>query len=80
MFMSSCAEPQSVTQCVEGEKSGFWNGLWHGIIAPISFVISLFSDNITMYDVNNNGKWYDFGFVVGAGILWGGGSKARSRK
>lgn len=78
--MSSCAEPQTVTQCVEGETSGFWNGLWHGIIAPISFVISLFSDNITMYDVNNNGKWYDFGFVVGAGILWGGGSKARSRK
>ena len=28
-----------------------------------------------MYAVNNNGGWYDFGFVLGAGILFGGGGK-----
>jgi len=28
-----------------------------------------------MYAVNNNGGWYDFGFVWGAGILFGGGAK-----
>ncbi|MEZ5105260.1 MAG: hypothetical protein R2757_12240 [Draconibacterium sp.] len=55
---------------------GFWHGLWHGVIAPVSFVISLFSDKVAMYAVNNNGGWYDFQFVLGAGILFGGGGKA----
>jgi hypothetical protein len=26
-----------------------------------------------MYEVYNNGGWYDFGFVLGSGILFGGG-------
>jgi len=64
----------------EQEPAGFWLGLWHGIIAPITFVISLFSDKVHMYEVVNNGNWYNFGFVLGAGILFGGGSKAGRRK
>jgi len=50
--------------------------LWHGFIAPVSFFVSLFSDNVALYAVNNNGGWYDFGFVLGAGIIFGGGSRA----
>lgn len=57
----------------EGHISGFWSGLWHGIIAPITFAISLFSDNISLYDVHNNGGWYDFGFLLGLATVWGGG-------
>lgn len=57
----------------EGDVAGFWMGLWHGIIAPVTFVISLFTDNVSLYDVFNNGGWYDFGFVLGAGIIFGGG-------
>lgn len=53
--------------------AGFWRGLWHGIIAPITFVISLFTENVNIYEVYNSGGWYDFGFVLGAGILFGGG-------
>lgn len=53
--------------------AGFWLGLWHGIIAPVTFLISLFTDNVNIYEVHNNGNWYDFGFVLGAGILFGGG-------
>lgn len=56
-----------------GDVAGFWMGLWHGIIAPIAFFISLFTDNVNIYDVHNSGNWYDFGFVLGAGILFGGG-------
>ena len=59
-----------------GDLAGFWMGLWHGIIAPITFIISLFSDNVSMYEVHNTGGWYDFGFVLGAGILFGGGGSA----
>ena len=53
--------------------AGFWRGLWHGIIAPITFIISLFTENVNIYEVYNSGGWYDFGFVLGSGILFGGG-------
>lgn len=53
--------------------AGFWRGLWHGIIAPITFIISLFTEKVSIYEVYNTGGWYDFGFVLGAGILFGGG-------
>jgi len=52
--------------------------LWHGIIAPITFIISLFTDSVSMYEVHNTGGWYDFGFVLGVGILFGGGGSASS--
>lgn len=82
LLLSSCtATYVDVAPCVQDTPSGFWQGLWHGIIAPITFVISLFSDTIQMYDINNNGGWYDFGFAVGAGIIFGGsGSQAKRRK
>ena len=41
--------------------AGFWLGLWHGFIAPIVFVISLFKNNVGIYEVHNNGTWYNFG-------------------
>lgn len=53
--------------------AGFWRGLWHGIIAPITFIISLFTESVNIYEVFNSGGWYDFGFVLGSGILFGGG-------
>lgn len=59
--------------------AGFWLGLWHGIIAPVTFLISLFTDSVNFYEVHNNGNWYDFGFVLGAGILFGGGSAGSRR-
>ena len=52
--------------------AGFWLGLWHGIIVPITFIISLFSDTVGIYEVHNNGGWYDFGFVIGALVFLGG--------
>ena len=60
--------------------AGFFMGLWHGIIAPFTFIVSLFTENINMYEVHNTGGWYDFGFVLGAGILFGGGGKASKRR
>lgn len=57
----------------EGEVAGFWRGIWHGLISPISFIISLFSDSISVYEVHNNGGWYNFGFLFGAMMVFGGG-------
>jgi hypothetical protein len=57
----------------QGNIAGFWQGLWHGIIAPVTFIISLFSANVHMYEVHNNGGWYNFGFLLGMMIILGGG-------
>lgn len=75
-----CAQAVDVSGFVETEPYGFWSGLWHGIIAPFTFIISLFKEDVAMYAVNNNGGWYDFGFVLGAGILFGGGGKGSNRR
>lgn len=82
LALTSCAPGPNVQQGIAdpgGEIAGFWLGLWHGIIAPITFVISLFTDTVDVYEVHNNGNWYNFGFVLGAGVLLGGGG-AGSRK
>jgi hypothetical protein len=81
LLVSSCAQREIVESCLSGKKYGFWGGLWHGIIAPIDFVVMLFKDNVTMYAQNNNGAWYAFGFLIGSGG-WGflGGKGARRRK
>ena len=77
LIMTACfPEAQNVQECVTStiEPSGFWMGLWHGIILPISFIWGLFDHSVTIYDVVNNGNWYNFGFVLGAGALLGGSS------
>lgn len=74
--LSGCAAVTPIDDCITTKPAGFLHGLWHGIIAPVSFIGSIFFDNIAMYAVNNNGGWYDFGFVLGAGILFGGSGKA----
>ena len=65
VLFTSCADVEQINECVISETYGFWNGLWHGIVSPISFIGSLLSDNIAVYGVNNNGGWYDFGFLWG---------------
>ncbi len=81
--LAGCAagsNPAVGTVGADGDIAGFWLGLWHGIIAALTFIISLFSDNVRFYEVHNNGAWYDFGFVLGASILFGGGGSASRRK
>jgi hypothetical protein len=83
LFLSSCAAGANPEAGTGQDPAGFWLGLWHGIIVLVTFVISLFSDNVSVYEVVNNGNWYDFGFVLGLLIALGGsggGAGARARK
>ena len=59
--------------------AGFLAGLWHGFIAIITFMISLFTDTIQMYEKNNTGTWYDLGFLLGI-FFWLGGFGGRKWK
>ena len=72
--------PLVTTADAQGLVAGFWRGLWHGFIAPISFVVSLFSADVRVYEVHNSGAWYDFGFLLGLTSMHGGGHAARSRR
>ena len=64
-----CADVTPIEQCISLDPYGFWGGLWHGMIAPIAWIGSLFSNDIAIYAVSNNGGWYDFGFIIGIGSL-----------
>ena len=84
LVLSACAagaNPAVDTPSADGDVAVFWLGLWQGIIVPITFIISLFSDTVSIYEVHNNGGWYDFGFVIGAGFFLGGsGAGAKSAR
>lgn len=76
LLLAGCAPgPNNLekTPNAKGKVAGFWKGLWHGLISPISFIVSLFSKNVRIYEVHNNGNWYNFGFVLGAGLFLQGG-------
>lgn len=57
---------------------GFWRGLWHGAIAPITFLVSLFNRNVSVYEVHNGGGWYDFGFLAGMSAVFGSSAARRA--
>jgi hypothetical protein len=83
LSVSACAPgPNRLarTPDTEGKIAGFWLGVWHGLIAPITFIVSLFSDKVGIYDVHNSGNWYNFGFVLGAGLFLSGGILGRKKK
>lgn len=84
LLLASCAaQPDSLvdTPTEKGTVAGFWQGLWHGFISPVTFIISLFSKTVGIYEVHNNGGWYNFGFVLGCSIIFGGGGAgARGRR
>lgn len=76
-----------LTSCVPGdgrntpeEPAHFLWGIWHGWIAPVSLIISLFRPGISIYEVNNTGFWYEFGFYIAIISGFGGVSVNRKRK
>jgi hypothetical protein len=66
------AGPNSKYAQAGARPAGFWAGLWHGLISPITFLVSLFYAGVRIYEINNKGRWYDFGFILGASSSLGG--------
>ena len=79
-ILSGCAESIDLNTCLPEETLGFWWGLLHGFISFFTFIISLFKDEVAVYAVNNNGGWYDAGFILGIMFFYGGGTKASKKK
>ena len=73
--------------CVPGDgthtaqdPAGFFWGIWHGWLAPISLIIGIFRDGIRVYETANTGWWYDFGFYMAVISGFGGLSLFRKKK
>ena len=77
LLLSACAATQTVA--TTAAAPGFWLGVWHGFIFPVAFLVSLFSDQIAIYAVPNNGGWYDFGYFVGI-VFLGVGARSSKRR
>jgi len=75
-----------LTGCIPGDgtytaahPAGFFWGIWHGWLAPVSLIIGIFSRNIRLYEAANTGWWYDFGFYMAIISGFGGLSLFRRK-
>jgi hypothetical protein len=81
-ILAGCAPGpnQSKGTATDHGVAGFWLGLWQGFIAPFVFVVSLFKSNLSIYEVHNNGAWYNFGYLFGLAGFFGGGGNGAARR
>ena len=75
-ILTGCAKhnPVDIT-----DLPGFFSGLLHGFIILFSFIVSLFTD-YKIYAFPNAGGWYDFGFLLGVMLFFGGGGAGSCKK
>lgn len=77
LFLSSCAAGNTKFDI---SPAGFWMGLWHGFISLFAFIISLFNDHVSIYEINNSGKLYNLGFILGIALFYGGSCKGSCKR
>ena len=78
LALTACVATEAPS-AISPQAPGFLLGVWHGFIFPVSFILSLFMDDINVYAVPNNGSWYDFGYFVGI-VFLGVGARSSKRR
>lgn len=78
IFLSGCLPGDGTNTA--NKPAGFLWGIWHGLIAPISLIISLFKENIGIYELANNGWQYNLGYLLAIGGSSGGTVHYRKRR
>ena len=75
LFLAGCAaSPNEAvnTPTSDGNVADFPMGLWHGMISPVTLVISCFKSEVGVYEAHNNGGWYNLGFILGIAVVLSG--------
>ena len=54
----------------KGTVAGTLIGIWHGIISPVTLIMSFINPNVQMYEVHNDGSQYNLGFLVGVALVF----------
>jgi len=77
----------ALSACLPGDgartilkPAGFFTGVWHGWIAPISLIVGIFNPIIRIYETFNTGWWYDLGFYIAIISGFGGISFVRKKR
>jgi uncharacterized lipoprotein YajG len=78
LLLTACVATEAPS-AVSPTAPGFLLGVWHGFAFPVTFILSLFTDDIAVYAVPNNGTWYDFGYFVGIVFLGVGARSSKGR-
>ena len=76
LLIAGCAPGGGSYQ--KDSPAGFFSGIWHGWIAPITLIVGIFNGNIRIYEPNNVGWLYDFGYYIA--IIGGFGGISLTRK
>jgi len=82
-ILAGCAPGPNELKGTASEHSGvagFWLGLWQGFVAPFAFIASLIKSNLSIYEVHNNGAWYNFGYLFGLACFFRGGGNRTARR
>ena len=62
LILSGCADKNPNPD----EVLGFWYGCWHGFIIIVAFLATWFDSDVALYAYNNNnGFWYNLGYLIG---------------
>ena len=62
MLLSGCFPGDG--EITAEKPAGFFLGIWHGWIAPISLILGYFNPDVKLYEQYNAGWRYDFGFYI----------------
>ena len=62
--------PEQNTPAANVNVAGLGTGIWHGIIALVTLIMSFFNPEVQMYEVHNSGPLYNLGFLLGAVLLF----------
>jgi hypothetical protein len=53
-----------------GSVAGLGMGFWHGLISPVTLIMSFLNPVTQMYEVHNNGAMYSLGFLLGVALVF----------
>lgn len=71
LTVTGCASPNEAASDGAGGP-GFWGGVWDGLTASLAFFGNLVGlGDWGIYETQNAGGWYDFGFLLGIGSFAG---------
>ena len=62
--------PMANQPAENGRIAGALQGLWHGLISPVTLILSFFNPSIQMYEVHNSGNEYNLGFLIGVALVF----------
>ena len=81
LLLAGCAGgPASEWAGKDAEPAGFFWGLWHGVLMIVTLVVSFFTSDVSIYEINNTGVGYNIGYVLGVLVMSGGGIRYTHKK